>query len=398
MVVNEFLFPNNYFIKNVSQYMNIKEIQAKSVLRKHKKIDSWFVSCYGMNLYRGCTHNCVYCDGRAEGYYVEGEFGQDVSVKTNAVEILRRELDPKNKRVPLKPSFFMVGGGVGDSYQPIETKYQLTQKVLQLLDEYNLPIHILTKSTLVKRDIDIIKQINRKKRAIVSFSFSSVDDNISNIFEPGVPSPSERLDTIKFFKNEGITCGMFFMPVIPFVTDTPKLLEDSIKKAKEAGIDFIVFSGMTLKDGRQKEYFINVLNQFNPELIIEYQNIYKGSKWGAATGEYYNSLNLTFNTIMRKYNIPKGIPPRFYQDILTENDLVIVILERMDYLIKTEENTSPYGYAAYSISQLKEPISTIRNKLRSLNGIGPVTEKIILEILDTGTSSYYEKLLIGQLS
>ncbi|MFC1998241.1 hypothetical protein ACFLVR_01185 [Chloroflexota bacterium] len=78
----------------------IREVEAKSILRKHKRIDSWFISCYGMNLYRGCAHNCVYCDGRAETYQVDGEFGTDVSVKTNAIDILRRELDPKRKRKP----------------------------------------------------------------------------------------------------------------------------------------------------------------------------------------------------------------------------------------------------------------------------------------------------------
>ena len=115
--------------------LTIKEIEAKSILRKHKKIDSWFLSRYNMNLYRGCTHNCVYCDGRAEGYYVEGEFGNDVAVKINALEVLRRELDPKRKRTPFKRGYVMVGGGVGDSYQPIEEKYELTRKTLELLSE-----------------------------------------------------------------------------------------------------------------------------------------------------------------------------------------------------------------------------------------------------------------------
>jgi len=99
--------------------VTIREIEAKSILRKHKKNDSWFISHYGMNLYRGCSHNCVYCDGHSEGYYVDGEFGEDVAVKVNAIEVLRRELDPKRKRIPLKRSFIMVGGGVGDSCQPI---------------------------------------------------------------------------------------------------------------------------------------------------------------------------------------------------------------------------------------------------------------------------------------
>jgi len=211
--------------------MTIREIEAKSILRKHKKIDSWFISHYGMNLYRGCIHNCVYCDGRSEGYYVDGEFGRDVAVKVNAIEILRKELDPKRKRIPFRRSFIMVGGGVGDSYQPIEKKYQLTRKALQLVSEYDFPVHMLTKSTLIKRDIDILKKINEQSRAIVSFSFSSADDEISDIFEPGVPSPAERLETIAFFKDEGIACGMFLLPVIPFITDTAELMEETVKKS-----------------------------------------------------------------------------------------------------------------------------------------------------------------------
>ena len=373
--------------------MTIREIEAKSILRKYKKIDSWFISRYGMNLYRGCTHNCIYCDGRAEGYYVDGEFGEDVTVKVNAIEILRRELDPKRKRTPFKRSFIMIGGGVGDSYQPVEAKYQLSRRALELVGEYNFPVHVLTKSTLVKRDIDILKKINKKNRAIVSFSFSSVNDEISAIFEPGVPPPSERLKTLTFFKNEGIACGMFLLPVIPFITDTPELMEETIRKASETDLDFIIFGGMTLKEGRQKDYFFKILRNKYPELIVEYENIYQKSKWGEAAGEYYNSLNLTFNSIIKKYKIPPRIPLSLYKDILEENDLVVVILEHIDYFLKLQGRTSPYGYAAYSLSQLKEPLSSIRRELKKINGVGKVTESIILEILKTRSSSYYKKLL-----
>ena len=111
----------------------------------------------------------------------------------------------------------------------------------------DFPVHILTKSTLVKRDLDILDQINKKNRLIVSFSFSSTNDKISSIFEPGVPSPKERLDTLKLLKNKGISTGMFLMPVIPFITDTPEILDKTIKDAADAKIDFIIFSGMTLK-------------------------------------------------------------------------------------------------------------------------------------------------------
>jgi len=373
----------------------IREIEAKSILRKHKKIDSWFISRYGMNLYRGCTHNCVYCDGRAESYYVDGEFGRDVTVKVNAIELLRRELDPKRKRVPFKRSFIMMGGGVGDSYQPLERKYELTRKALELMYEYNLPVHMLTKSTLIKRDMDILKEINKQSRAIVSFSFSSVDDRISAIFEPGVPPPAERLQTISFFKDEGIACGMFLLPVIPFITDTSELLEQTVSRAKEAGVDFVIFGDMTLKVGRQQEYFYDALRRTHPELIAEYQNIYKGSEWGEATREYYGSISQRFNSIARKYKMPKRMPLSLYRDILEQNDLAVVILEHIDYLLKLEGKPSSFGYAAYSISQLKEPLSAMKGELQKIKGVSKAVEPVMLEILEKGSSSYYEKLLMG---
>jgi len=372
----------------------IKEIKAKSILRKYKKIDSWFISQYGFNLYRGCIHNCVYCDGRSEKYNVNGEFGNNIAVKINAVDLLQKELDPKRKKVPLNKCFIMCGGGVGDSYQPIEQEYKLSRRALELLYEYNLPVSILTKSTLVKRDIDIIKKINKKNKAMVSFSFSSVDDEISSIFEPGVPSPTERLDTIKFFKNEGIACGMFLLPVIPFITDHPHMMEDSILKAKQVGVDFIIFGGMTLKDGRQKNYFLNKLSEDYSNLCDKYKRIYKDDKWGNPTKEYYENIHRNFNSAAKKHKIPVRVPPNLFKNILNENNLVIVILEHLDYLLKLEGKPSPYGYAAYSISKLKTPLSTIKDNLKNIKGVGKTTERIILEILNTKSSSYYENLLL----
>jgi DNA repair photolyase len=233
--------------------VNIRDIKTKSILIKHKKIDSWFVSRYGMNVYRGCAHNCVYCDGRSERYKVEGVFGENVAVKTDAVEVLRRELNQIGRRAKLKPSYVMLGGGVGDSYQPVEEKYRLTRRVLQLLYVYRWPVHILTKSTLVERDLDIIERINQQSRAIVSFSFSSANDEISGVFEPGVSPPSRRLKTLAFFKRRGIACGMFLLPVIPFITDAPETIAETLQKAYGIGVDFVIFGGLTLKDGRQKE-------------------------------------------------------------------------------------------------------------------------------------------------
>jgi DNA repair photolyase len=374
--------------------MIIKEIKAKTILRKHKKVDSWFVCRYGMNLYRGCSHNCVYCDGRAEKYNVEGEFGRTVTVKVNALEILSRELDPSGKRVPLKPGYILVGGGVGDAYQPAEEKYELTRKVLELLYRRGRPIHILTKSVLVERDLDLIKKINEQAKAIVSFSFSSADDGISAVFEPGVPPPSRRFETMAHFKKEGITCGLFLMPVIPFITDTPEKMEETIKKAHDVGVDFIIFSGMTLKEGRQKDYFHAVLQEHYPERLAEYTHIYPENKWGGADKAYFDAINGIFIPLAQKYKIPVRIPPYLYKEFLDQNDLVVVMLEHMDYILRLKGRPSPYGYAAYSVSQLNQPLATMQGSLRSLKGVGKVTESIIREILRTGTSTYYERLLV----
>jgi len=372
--------------------VNIREIKAKSILLKHKKIDSWFVSRYGMNLYRGCAHNCVYCDGRSERYQVDGVFGENVAVKTNAVEVLRRELKPIGRRVKLKPGYIMLGGGVGDSYQPVEEKYQLTRRVLQLLCEYRWPVHILTKATLVERDLDIIKRINQQNRAIVSFSFSSTNDEVSAVFEPHVPPPSERLKTLAFFKREGIACGMFLLPVIPFITDTPEVIAETLRKAYEVGVDFVIFGGMTLKDGRQKEYFYSSLRERHPELLAKYGQIYGENKWGQATEEYYNTINSIFNELSRKYKVDRRIPPALYRDILSENDLVIVMLEHLDYFLRLEGKRSSFGYAAYAISQLNKSLSAMKSRLREIKGVGEKTEQIILEILETKNSAYYNSL------
>jgi DNA repair photolyase len=372
--------------------LNIKEIQAKSILRKYKKVESWFLINYSMNLYRGCIHNCVYCDGRHEKYQVNHNFGEEVIVKTNAIDILDKELNPKRKRKKMKKGFIGLGGGVGDSYQPVEKKYKLCRRALHLIYKYNYPIHILTKSTLVKRDIDIIKKINNQKRAIISFSFSSTDDELSNIFEPGVPSPSERLDTIKLFKEEGLYCGMYLMPVIPFITDSISIINKTLKDSRNAGIDFVIFGTLTLKEGRQKDYFLKILRNYYSELIPEYSRIYKNNYYGNAIKSYNDLIHKRFNIAAEKYNLPVRIPPKIFSDILEENDKVIVILEHIDYLLKLRGIKSSYGYAAYSLSNIKEPISKINN-IMDIKGIGEKTENIINEIIETGRSSYYEKLL-----
>ncbi|MBD3391580.1 MAG: radical SAM protein [Chitinivibrionales bacterium] len=371
----------------------ITEITAKSLFRKYKRIESWFLCRYGMNLYRGCGHNCAYCDGRAEGYYVDGEFGRDIAVKANAIELLRRELDPSRRRKPVAGGYVAIGGGVGDTYQPAEKTYCLASRVLKLLLQYRRPVHILTKSTLVQRDIDIISRINDVSRAMVSFSFSSVDDRISAVFEPGVPPPAERLAALAAFKKRGIACGMYLMPVIPFVTDLVDKMEASVKAAADAGLDFVVFGGMTLKDGRQRQHFMRVLERHFPDTAHQYDIIYRGDRYGQAHPEYYEAVNQAFVSLAAKYRMPMRIPSRLYADLLNDNDLVTVMLEHLDYLYKQRGYRSPFGLAAWSISQLKEPLSTMELGLGRIKGVGERCRKVVREILETRRCGELEEML-----
>ena len=151
------------------------------------------------------------------------------------------------------------------------------------------------------------------------------------------------------------------MPVIPFITDTGIQMENSIKKFKEMGVDFIIFGGMTLKEGRQQDYFYDILQQHYPDLLHEYNMIYKGDKWGGASYDYYNEINSRFIHLANKYYIPIRIPAHLFENIIDQNDLVTVILEQMDYILKQKGEKSPYSYGAYSISQLQEPVSEYKN-------------------------------------
>jgi DNA repair photolyase len=375
--------------------VRVREIQAKSILRKSKKIDSWFISCYGMNLYRGCAHNCVYCDGRAEKYNVDGEFGRDVAVKINAVEILKRELDPRRRRIPLKKCFMLLGGGVCDAYQPLENKYEVTRKTLELFLKLNYPVHILTKSTLIKRDADIIEKINESTRALVSMSFSTVDEKISSIFEPNIPAPQERLDALAYFKNRGIACGMFYMPVIPLISDSPAQMEQVLSKAAGLGLDYVVFSGMTLKPGRQSDYFLNVLRRYYPQHEAAYRRLYPGSKWGSARSDYYYRINKQFYNVAVKYRIQPRIPLQLFNTILKQKELVIVVLEHLDYLLRLQGKPSSYGYTAYIISKSKNSLAEIleRGALKNIRGYGELTENLIRKLMTTKKCGHLASLL-----
>jgi hypothetical protein len=223
-------------------------------------------------------------------------------------------------------------------------------------------------------------------------SFSSVDDEMSGIYEPGVSAPSERLRILSELKQKGIPCGMFLLPVIPFISDTEEMIAESVAAAAAIGLDFVVFGGMTLKHGRQREHFIDVLHQQHPNLTDRYDSIYNGDRWGNATGRYYECINARFDSAACLHHIAKRVPSGLYRCILPENDLVAVMLDQLGYLTQLKKKPSPYGYASHAITKVKEPLSS-RDDLTEIPGVGPTTARLIREILETGSCQYYERLL-----
>lgn len=385
-LVHRIALANGYILNA----MAVEELTAKSLLRVLQKIDSWFLSRAGMNFYRGCAHDCVYCDGRAEKYNVSGEFASDIGVKTNAIALLEAELAKMAMR-GIEDGFFVIGGGVGDAYQPSEKEYEFARKALTIFHARSLPVHVLTKSTLVFRDIDILCDINAKKRALVSASFSSIDDAVSAHFEPGVPPPSKRLAMLAEVKKRGLSAGLYLMPLIPAITDSQEMIDAVFARAKDIGVDFIMAGGLTLKDGRQREYFNRTIHDLYPHTENEYRMLYRGDIYGMAYGGYYASLNARILAAAQKYSMPIRIPRSVWPP-LSINSRVILMLEHIDYYRQCMGTKPSLVFAAQAVGTLKGSLRELTD-VAMLNNVSDEAASVIREILDTGTSALYNNYL-----
>ena len=189
----------------------METIKAKTILSKVKYGNEWYGIDYNMNLYRGCPHGCIYCDSRSNCYHIDNF---DIpKLKENALLILEQEL--KSKKVK-----GVVGiGSMSDTYNPLEKENQITRQALKLISKYNFGVSIDTKSNLILRDIDLLKEINSKNNVIIKFTITTPNDELSKIIEPNVCISSKRLKAIKELSDNGIFAGIMMNPVLPFITD-----------------------------------------------------------------------------------------------------------------------------------------------------------------------------------
>lgn len=265
----------------------VNEIQVKSILNKHKKRDDWFLDDYSVNPYSGCSFNCIYCYIRGSKY---GEnMAKTLSVKINAPELLEKQLSRRAKKgeygiITLSSST--------EPYMPIEEKLKLTRRLLEIILKYKFPVEIATKSELVLRDLDLLKEIDKnailpddlkpdlKHGAIISFSISTLDEKLAKTLEPGAPKPIERLETMRKCKEEVFFTGVCFIPVLPFLSDSDEQLEETIRTVKEYEADFIFAGGLTLFGNGPtdcKTLYYKFLEKHYPELVPKYKSFIESS-------------------------------------------------------------------------------------------------------------------------
>jgi len=251
----------------------IRDITAKTLLSTIKQPDPWFGLKYNLNLYRGCQHQCIYCDSRSECYQIENF--SDILVKSNAIELLETEL--RHKRVK-----GTIGtGSMNDPYMPIEASRNLTGRALQVIAARSFPVHIITKGTLVLRDLPILLDIQRSSGyAAVSFTITTADDALGKQLEPGAPAVSERFSALQMLAEAGILTGITMMPILPFIEDNQQNIQQIVEKAAACGAKYILAGfGVTLRD-RQREYFYDKLEIKFPGLKEKYQLAF-GNRYSA---------------------------------------------------------------------------------------------------------------------
>ena len=275
MVIIENLFLNTSKICNKYGF---KEKEVKSIFNKRKGKRSYnlFLEDYTLNPYMGCSFDCVYCYINGSKYAKETH---DFYVKSNAKELIHNSLKRKFKN---HEKALLNLGSASDPYMDIEKELFLTRDILKTFLKFKYPVHIITKSDLILRDVDILDKINDKaimpddledklkSKVIISFSFSTIDDEIAKIMEPNAPLPSERLKTIKELSKRDYTVGVAFMPLLPFLSDSDSKLYKAIKIFSENNVEYVLPGGLSLfgenNSSSRVKYFETLRKHFNKDL------------------------------------------------------------------------------------------------------------------------------------
>ena len=236
-------------------------IPAKTIVTQVKK-HNWFGVDYNMNIYRGCSHGCIYCDSRSLCYQIENF--DHIRAKQDALRIIRNDLLKKRKRGVIGT------GAMSDPYNPLEMEHKLTRNSLELINAYRFGVAVATKSPLITRDMCILKDIQVNAPVLVKMTITTHDDTLSKIIEPNAPVSSERFLAVKTLSDNGVYAGVLMMPILPFIEDTEENIITIVQKSKASGARFVYPAlGMTLRAGN-REYYYEQLDRHFPGIKEKY--------------------------------------------------------------------------------------------------------------------------------
>ena len=269
------------------------EVMAKGILSSNN----------GMNIYRGCTHGCIYCDARSTCYSMDHIF-EDIEIKKNAPELLEDALKRKRKKC-------IIGtGAMGDPYIHLEENLKLTRKCLEIIDRYGFGLAIQTKSNRILRDLDLLKSINNKAKCIVQMTLTTYDEELCKIVEPNVSTTKERFEALKIMRDNGIPTVVWICPLLPYINDNEENLRgilDYCIEAKVKGI--LVFGiGLTLRGG-SREYYYKHLDRHFKGLKEKYIKQY-GDSYELISKNHEKFMGIIKETC-EKHNIIYGVDEVF---------------------------------------------------------------------------------------
>jgi DNA repair photolyase len=276
------------------------EILAKTALN-HVPGQSAMPFGWTINPYRGCSHACVYCYARNTHTYLDLDAGRDfdsqVIVKVNVAEVLAKEL--------AKPSWGRHPVALGtntDPYQRAEGRYRLLPGIIAALAESGTPLSILTKGSLLRRDLPLLAEAHERVPVDLAMSIAVFDDELQHSIEPGTPTVKARLATVTAVREAGLDCTVFMMPILPFLTDTKAHLDEALGRIKEAGATSVVYSALHLRPGA-KEWYLHWVEQQHPELAAKYRAMYRTSY---APKEYRTWLAARIKPLIRAHGLERG--------------------------------------------------------------------------------------------
>jgi DNA repair photolyase len=302
----------------------------------------------------------------------------------------------------LPPKFLVsMFGNICDVYQPAESKFEITRKLLKVAYDYGFPIRLLTKSNLVQRDIDLLKDIHADSFARVAMTITLANERNQKIFEPNASTTEERFDTIKELRKAGISAGIYITPVIPFIGDTKDNLHSIFRLAKESDAEFIISGGLTLRPGRNKNEFFHTLEQHFPEILPHYQKLYgnnhKGGQPDPKVAEEFNLIDIikTGYLLSKEYGITFYEPRYIPYGQKWKNLQISTALSRIAFLkekiFNENENIMDIRKAASYIEKMTENLETMDEiGIKSLP-FNHKTSDIIREILFFNKCSYLDE-------